>query len=55
MKRRTQTNSTETFAPDLGLRVIEVPIALDQSMLYAFHSFLLQVEANAGYICVAHA
>jgi len=37
------------------LRVIEGPNARDQTALYAFHSFLEEVQTNAGYINATHA
>ena len=35
--------------------VIEGLNARDQIAFYAFHSFLVEVQTNAGYICAKHA
>ena len=35
--------------------VIEDQNARDQIAFYAFHSFLVEVQTNAGYICAKHA
>ena len=35
--------------------VIEGQNARDQVAFFAFHSFLVEVQTNAGYICVKHA
>ena len=37
------------------LRVIEGPNAHDQIAVYTFHSFLTEVQTNAGYINATHA
>ena len=34
--------------------VIEGQNARDQIAFYAFHSFLVEVQTNAGYICAKH-
>ena len=39
----------------IRLQVIEVPNARDQIALCTFHSFLVEVQTNAGYIRVRHA
>ena len=39
----------------IRLRVIESPNARDQIAFCSFHSFLVEVQANASYIHVAHA
>ena len=38
----------------IRLRVIESPNALDQIAFCAFHSFLVEVQTNAGYIHATH-
>ena len=35
--------------------VIEGQNARDQIAFFAFHSFLVEVQTNAGYICAKHA
>ena len=35
--------------------VIEGQNACDQIAFYAFYSFLVEVQTNAGYICAKHA
>ena len=35
--------------------VIEGQNARDQIAFYAFHSLLVEVQTNAGYICAKHA
>ena len=35
--------------------VIEGQNARDQVAFFAFHSFLVEVRTNAGYICAKHA
>ena len=35
--------------------VIEGQNARDQVVFYAFHSFLVEVQTNVGYICAKHA
>ena len=39
----------------IRLRVIEGPNARDQSAFSAFHSFLVAIPTNAGYIHATHA
>ena len=39
----------------IRLRVIEDPDARDQIAFCAFHSFLVEVETNAGYMHTTHA
>ena len=39
----------------IRLRVIEGPNARDQIALCAFHSFLVEVQTNAGNIYATHA
>ena len=68
--RTTTIEGQNSFAPTLclsmfhvtdgqtrviRLRVIEVPNARDQIALCTFHSFLVEVQTNAGYIHVRHA
>ena len=38
----------------IRLRVKEGPYARDQIALYTFHSFLAEVQTNAGYINATH-
>ena len=42
----------------IRLLVIELPNVCDQIAFYAFHSFLVEVQMNAGYVdyfvCTAH-
>ena len=42
----------------IRLLVIELPNVRDQIAFYAFHSFLVEVQVNAGYVdyfvCTAH-
>ena len=38
----------------IRLRVIEGPNTRDQIVLCAFHSFLVEVQVNAGYIHVQY-
>ena len=39
----------------IRLRVIEGPNACDQSAFCVFHTFLWEVQKNAGYIHATHA
>ena len=39
----------------IRLLVIEGPSARDQSAFCAFHTFLMEVQTNAGYILATHA
>ena len=39
----------------IRLRAIEGPNVRDQIAFCAFHTFLLEVQTNAGYIHVMHA
>ena len=39
----------------IRLRVIEVPNTCDETVFYAFHSLLVEVQASAGYIPGMHA
>ena len=39
----------------IRLRVIEGPKAHDQILFFAFHSFLVEVQTNAGYTHATHA
>ena len=42
-------------AREIRLRVLEEPNARDQIALNAFHSFLVEVQTNGGYIYATHA
>ena len=39
----------------IRLLVIEGPNARDQSAFFAFHTFLVEVQTNVGYIHATHA
>ena len=46
---------TDSQTSMIRLRVTEGPNARDQIVFGAFHSFLVEVKMNAGYIHATHA
>lgn len=54
--RRSKLSGSNAHAlHGIRLRVLEGPNMRDQIALYVCHSFLDEVQTNAGYVLAAHA